>query len=92
MPPNLPQDPAVEPLVRLVRARILAGQSIPTLEPELIPFCLRTFESCRHRVRYLLGHLSPSWAEYQALALPPSLYWFYYLFRPLRLIKRMPFG
>jgi len=88
IPPTLPQDGAVEPLVQLVRARILAGRSIRTPELELIPFCLRTFESRRHRVRYLLGHLAPSWAEYRALTLPPSLYWFYYLFRPLRLMTR----
>jgi hypothetical protein len=88
LPSMLPIDPAVEPLARRVRERLLAARFSGAPETELIPFCLRAFESTRHRLRYLLGHLSPSWAEYKALALPPSLYWVYYPFRPLRLITR----
>jgi hypothetical protein len=63
----------------------------PISESELIPFCLRLFESPRNRARYLLGHLAPSRAEYQVLPLPPSLYFLYYIFRPLRLITRYAF-
>jgi hypothetical protein len=57
-------------------------------ERVLVAFCLRTFESQRHRLRCVRGHLAPSWAEYQSLALPPSLYWLYYLFPPMRLIAK----
>ena len=87
LPATLPEDPAVEKLVTLVRNRVLAAAP-PISESELIPFCLRMFESRRHRLRYLVGHLAPSRAEYQVLQLPPAFYFLYYLFRPLRLIAR----
>ena len=87
LPPSLPEDPAVEKLVLFVRKRLLEAAP-PISESELIAFCLRLFQSPRNRVRYLLGHLAPSRAEYQVLPLPPSLYFLYYLFRPLRLIAR----
>jgi hypothetical protein len=88
LPPSLPEDPVVGKLVTLVRKRVLAAAPIPTPESELIPLCLRMFESPRHRIRYLLGQLSPSRAEYQAIQLPPTLYFLYYLFRPIRLAAR----
>jgi hypothetical protein len=87
-PATLPYDPAVEKLVKIVKNRVLAAAPIPIPESELIPFCLGLFESQRHRLRYLLGHLSPSEAEYHVLQLPPALYFLYYLFRPIRLIAR----
>jgi hypothetical protein len=70
-----------------VRKRVMEGAP-PISESELIPFCLRLFESPRDRARYLLGHFAPSRAEYQILPLPPSLFFLYYFFRPLRLITR----
>jgi hypothetical protein len=88
LPATLPYDPAVEKLVKIVKNRVLAAAPIPIPESELIPFCLGLFESQRHRLRYLLGHLSPSEAEYHVLQLPPALYFLYYLFRPIRLIAR----
>jgi hypothetical protein len=88
LPAMLPQDPAVEKLVRIVKNRMLAAAPIPIPESELIPFCLSLFESRRHRIRYLRGHFSPSEAEYQVLQLPPALYFLYYFFRPIRLIAR----
>ena len=88
LPATLPYDPAVEKLVKIVKNRVLAAAPIPIPEAELIPFCLGLFESQRHRLRYLLGHLSPSEAEYHVLQLPPALYFLYYLFRPIRLIAR----
>ena len=87
IPASLPEDPAVEKLVLLVRKRVMEAAP-PISESELIPFCLRLFESPRNRARYLLGHFAPSRAEYQILPLPPSLYFLYYFFRPLRLIAR----
>jgi len=75
----------------LVRNRFLAAAEIPTPDSELINFHLRMFETRRHRVRYLLGHLAPSRAEYQAIQLSPAFYFLYYLFRPLRLIVKYAF-
>ena len=88
MPSSLPRDPIVGKLVPLVRKRILSAAPIPTSESELIPLCLRMFESPRHRIRYLLGQFAPSRAEYRVLQLPPVFYFLYYLFRPIRLITR----
>jgi len=88
MPASLPRDPMVGKLVPLVRKRILSAAPIPTSESELIPLCLRMFESPRHRIRYLLGQFAPSRAEYKVLQLPPAFYFLYYLFRPIRLITR----
>jgi hypothetical protein len=88
LPSSLPEDPVVGKLVPLVRKRILAAAPIPTPGPELIPLSLRMFESPRHRIRYLLGQLAPSRAEYQVLQLPPAVYFLYYLFRPIRLVAR----
>jgi hypothetical protein len=88
LPATLPEDPAIEKLVIFVRNPVLAAAPIPIPESELVPFCLRQFESRRHRLRYLLGHFAPSRAEYQVLQLPPAFYFLYYFFRPLRLIAR----
>jgi hypothetical protein len=87
-PLSLPEDPVAGKLVPLVRKRILTATPIPTPGSELIPFSLRMFESPRHRIRYLLGQLAPSRAEYQALQLPPAVYFLYYLFRPIRLLAK----
>ncbi|HKM99172.1 MAG TPA: nucleotidyltransferase family protein [Candidatus Binataceae bacterium] len=92
LPADLPEDPAVEPLVRFVTERLLAARPAPTPEAELIPFCLKMFESPRHRMRYLAGHFSPSDAEYQILHLPPALHFLYYPFRPLRLAAKYALG
>jgi Uncharacterised nucleotidyltransferase len=88
MPASTPDDHAVEQLVQIVRNRLLAATLIPTTDSELIRFCLRMFESRRHRIRYLLGHFAPSWAEFQVLQLPPAFYFLYYFFRPIRLVAR----
>jgi Uncharacterised nucleotidyltransferase len=88
LPPMLPGDPAVDRLVSFVRRRVLAAAPIRVDESELIPFCLRLFESGRHRLRYLRGHLEPSFADYQVLQLPPAFYFFYYVLRPVRLIAK----
>jgi hypothetical protein len=86
LPPTLPRDPEVDKLVSSVRIRVMAAAPTRVPESELIPFCLRLFESNRHRLRYLLGHFAPSFADYQALQLPPALYFFYYVLRPVRLL------
>jgi hypothetical protein len=88
IPARVPRDPAVVPLVQRVRARMLGPRDGPMPDSALLAFCLRAFESRGHRLRYLRGHLAPSWAEYRSLPLPPFLYWAYYLFRPLRLVAR----
>jgi hypothetical protein len=87
LPTLLPEDPAVQKLVLFVRDRVMEAAP-PISESELIPFCLRLFESPHDRARYLLGHFAPSRAEYHLLPLPPSLYFLYYFLRPLRLISR----
>ena len=47
------------------------------------------FERKGQRVRFVLGNfLQPTEAEYEALKLPPILYWIYYLFRPVRLARK----
>jgi hypothetical protein len=88
LPTTLPEDPAVAKLVTFVRDRSLTGAAMPIAESELIPFSLRVLESKRHRLRYLLGHVAPSRAEYQAVQLPPAFYFLYYFLRPVRLIAR----
>jgi len=47
------------------------------------------FERTGQRVRFVLGDfLQPTDAEYEALKLPPILYWLYYLFRPARVASK----
>jgi len=87
LPPALPGDPVVDKLVSFVRSRVLAAAPIRVDESEVIPFCLRLFGSGRHRLRYLLGHFAPSFADYQVLQLPPAFY-FYYVLRPVPLIAK----
>jgi Uncharacterised nucleotidyltransferase len=88
-PAELPQDSVVEPLAHLVTERVLGARPLPIPTRELIPFCLKTFESAGQRARYLAGHLSPSSAEYQAVHLPLALHFLYYPFRTLRLAARL---
>jgi hypothetical protein len=88
VPTPQPTDAAVEHLAQITWQRLLRATPPPTPERELIPFCLELFESTRHRVRYLAGHLSPSAAEYQALKLPPALHFLYYPLRPVRVASR----
>lgn len=92
LPSYLLEDREVVTLVGLVKDRLLSAETPPTAERELIPFCFRLLESRSHRLRYLAGHLSPSSAEYQLIRLPPSLYFIYYVLRPLRLGGRLVSG
>lgn len=88
-PGEYPRDRLVERLAREIIDRFLADGDLPTPERELIPMCMRMFETTRNRLRYLAGHMRPSDAEYQALHLPPALHFLYYPFRPLRLASRL---
>jgi hypothetical protein len=88
LPAVIPQDAVADALVAQVKDRFFSGAPSPTPERVLIPFCFRMLESTHHRARYLAGHASVSDAEYAALQLPPSMYFLYYPFRPLRLAAR----
>jgi len=88
LPSGLPADDAADRLAAVAIARLLGARPLPVAEAELIPFCLKMFPSPRHRARYLLGHLSPSDAEYAAVQIPPALHFLYYPLRPLRLASR----
>ena len=88
-PVDLPKDPVVEPLVRDVRDRLLAGATPPATRSESARFCLRLLEPPSHKVRFLYRqYVTPSEAEYRVLQLPPPLYFLYYPFRPMRLLWR----
>ena len=89
LPSDLPDDPAVNPLVESVTRRLLSGIPPPIPGSDLVPLCLRMLETPRQRIRYLGGHMSPSAAEYQVLRLPPALHFLYYVFRPLRLAAKV---
>src|SRR5438552_13673575 len=83
---ELPPDAAVEPLARAVRNRLLAGATPPVPALDSARYCLRLLERPGQRLRFLSGeYLTPSEAEYRALQLPPSLFFLYYPFRPVRL-------
>ena len=83
---ELPPDAAVEPLARAVRNRLLAGAIPPVPALDSARYCLRLLERPGQRLRFLSGeYLTPSEAEYRALQLPPSLFFLYYPFRPVRL-------
>ncbi len=91
MPRCLPEDSVADGLADLAIRRLLGARPLPTPESEMIQFCMKMFETPRHRARYLLGHLSPSNAEYDAVHLPPALHFLYYALRPLRLASRFVF-
>jgi Uncharacterised nucleotidyltransferase len=81
-------DPHVSVLVAQVRQRLFA-QTGDTSDDEarFQIFHLQTRERLRDKISYSLGWaLTPTVREWEALALPASLAFFYYLFRPLRLI------
>lgn len=89
LPLGLPDDPSVEALTRSVKKRLADNASTARPASADIAFCLRIMEKERHRLRYLFGNLLiPSRAEYETLQLPPSLYFLYYPFRPLRLAAK----
>jgi hypothetical protein len=77
-------DPQAPVLAAAVVERLRAGRPATTLATGL--FCVRALERTSHRARLVFGmFVRPTEAEYRVLQLPPSLYWTYYLFRPLRL-------
>ena len=87
-PLDLKLDGKGERLVSAVKSRLLAGAEPPTPHSELFRFCLELFETRWHQLRFMAGHFSPSQAEHMALKLPPSLYFLYYPFRPIRLFAK----
>jgi hypothetical protein len=88
-PPGASADPEARALAKAIRERYLDGAPIPVPALEAARLSLRMFERTSHRLRYVLGSFfGPSEAEYRALRLPPPLYGFYYVFRPLRLAAR----
>ncbi len=83
------EDPTACVLARIVVRRMQDEIGTPPSAVESALFSCRAFERTRHRVRLLIGiFVEPTEAEYQALKLPPSLHWLYYLFRPLRLMAK----
>ena len=80
-------DPHARALAATVRERLRADS--PTSAVATALFSIRAFERTSHRARLIFGiFLQPTEAEYRLLQLPPALYWFYYLFRPLRLATK----
>ena len=56
-------------------------------------FCVRALERNRQRARLIFGmFLQPTEAEYRVVQVPSSLYYVYYLFRPLRLVAKYTRG
>src|SRR2546425_6731951 len=85
--PELEHDLQVERLARAVENRLLAGATPPAEAAESTRYSLRLLETSSQRLRYLAGlYVRPSEAEYRALRLPPSLFFLYYPFRPIRLL------
>ncbi len=85
--PELEHDLQVERLAKTVEDRLLAGATPPAEAAESTRYSLRLLETSSQRLRYLAGlYVTPSEAEYRALRLPPSLFFLYYPFRPIRLL------
>ena len=85
--PNMDKDAEVARLTHMVTDRLMAGATPPVPALASNRYTLRLLETPAQRLRYLAGlYLTPSEAEYRALKLPPSLFFLYYPFRPLRLI------
>ena len=85
--PKLDDDPEVERVAQSVSNRLLSGATPPVPALESTRYTLRLLETPAQRLRCLAGlYLTPSEAEYRALQLPPSLFFLYYPFRPLRLL------
>jgi hypothetical protein len=77
-------DPQARVLAAAVWQRLRFDRPATTQATGL--FCVRALERSSHRARLAFGmFVQPTEAEYRVLQLPPSLYWTYYAFRPLRL-------
>ena len=88
-PRQLTEDPAVTNLAHSVQDRLFAGNARRVSALELTRFCVELLDNGPHRFRFLTGHyLTPSEAEYKVLSLPPSLYFLYYPYRPVRLFAK----
>jgi len=85
--PKLDDDPEVDRVAQSVSNRLLSGATPPVPALESTRYTLRLLETSAQRLRCLAGlYLTPSEAEYRALQLPPSLFFLYSPFRPLRLL------
>jgi len=83
------RDRTARELVETVSQRLHDQRLTPASAMESASFSRRAFERTSQQVRYLIGiFLEPTEAEYEALKLPLSLHWLYYLFRPLRLTAK----
>lgn len=82
-------DPKVEALTTKVRERFLRETVSPPEILESSLFHLRTRESWREKVRYLLSRtLTPSPGDWTFVQLPVSLSFLYPLIRPIRLLQQ----
>jgi hypothetical protein len=81
---------ARDPVVTALRASVLRGLFLPkTVEPSLLEtsrFQLRVLDSRKARLKYCwIRAVAPTVQDWQRVRLPDSLYFLYYLLRPVRL-------
>jgi hypothetical protein len=81
---------ARDPVVTALRASVLRGLFLPkTVEPSLLEtsrFQLRALDGRRARLNYCwIRAVAPTVQDWRWVRLPDSLYFLYYLVRPLRL-------
>jgi len=80
-------DPQAAVLAAVVLERLRTDRPASTVATAF--FCVRALERTRHRARLVFGmFFQPTEAEYRVLQMPPSMYWIYYAFRPLRLAAK----
>jgi hypothetical protein len=80
------RDPAVTALRSHVRRKLFAGKVAWPSLPAEIRFQVRTLDAPRDRLRYVwIRCVVPTVQDWQWLHLPDTLYFLYYLVRPLRL-------
>jgi hypothetical protein len=83
------RDPAVTALRARVRRTLFAGRVVLPSLPGEIRFQVRTLDTPRDRLRYVwIRCVVPTVQDWQWVHLPDTLYFLYYLVRPLRLAVR----
>jgi hypothetical protein len=84
---------ARDPMVTSLRASVLRGLFLPkTVEPSLLEtsrFQLRALDGRRARLNYCwIRAVAPTVQDWQWARLPDSLYFLYYLMRPVRFVMQ----
>ncbi|HVF48441.1 MAG TPA: nucleotidyltransferase family protein [Pyrinomonadaceae bacterium] len=86
---RIEDDKNIEPLNRLVRARLFAENHRAAGVKETAVFHLKTREHLRDRVRYCARlALTTTPVDWASVRLPRSLAFVYYVLRPFRLMKK----